>query len=299
MHSLSFTSSTSVAPEESAFMTYAIGTRLDAASPGEVITLEEVPFTINVEVPHPDPNNAVALPEGEVLLNISVPHPDPTKPLTLVPVIPIGMRRSTIAVDIGSVGLFPPGKVEVNDHRVELGFAITFQKVQGKTVPKIILDLNHRKFKPPIDLPGLYVGLTRVKHGKNIRLVPPQPGSSLDYLKGFKRSRLLAGWFAGFQPNGTWNASVAGAALMDMKMAEQASTKSGRQGGNREGVGVSNSQGSGRGRGRGALSGAVGQRGRGARGGGRGGRGGAGGHGHIDSAADQHCAGSVTALPES
>ena len=62
--------------------------------------------------------------------------------------------------------------MDVGEHleEITLGFAITFHKIQGRTVGKIILDLNLTpRFKngiPTLDLFGFYVGLFRVSNSK-------------------------------------------------------------------------------------------------------------------------------------
>lgn len=65
------------------------------------------------------------------------------------------------------------GRVEIPYLRfqIELGFAITFHKVQGKTLDKIILCLNRRKGRrmPNISLTSFLVGYSRVRTGANIR----------------------------------------------------------------------------------------------------------------------------------
>ena len=64
-------------------------------------------------------------------------------------------------------------------------------QVQGETMDKVILALGHRKsarLGRNVDLHGLYVGLSRVRSGKNLRIWPKKSEHDLDYLKTQKRA---------------------------------------------------------------------------------------------------------------
>ena len=54
------------------------------------------------------------------------------------------------------------GEIKYKCHAMELGFAITFHKLQGRTVSKLILDLRERPGRSkgiiPVTFEGLYVG---------------------------------------------------------------------------------------------------------------------------------------------
>jgi hypothetical protein len=79
--------------------------------------------------------------------------------------VPIAKKRLTIKV----WGQQFQAKV----HAVELGFAITFYKIQVKTLPLLILNLYKRGCAPEINLMALLVGLFRVHKSRNVRLLPP------------------------------------------------------------------------------------------------------------------------------
>jgi len=56
---------------------------------------------------------------------------------------------------------------------VDLAFVVTFYKVQGATVNRIILDLNTAGGnQKQVDLGSLYVGISRVRHSDHIRVLP-------------------------------------------------------------------------------------------------------------------------------
>ena len=96
-----------------------------------------------------------------------------------------------------------PIKFHVNaqQHRLELAFVITFWKIQGRTIPKIILALNKRPFKPHMTYTMLLVALARVCKGDDIRILPLLEENGLDYLMKLKYDEDLEIWMAGFDPN--------------------------------------------------------------------------------------------------
>ena len=85
--------------------------------------------------------------------------------------------------------------VNYKSHMIELAFAITYHKVQGQTMNKIILDLNKR---PPslkqLDFHAFYVGMTRVELPTNIRILPCQDDSNFKHLLDLKPNKNLKSW---------------------------------------------------------------------------------------------------------
>lgn len=73
--------------------------------------------------------------------------------------------------------------VKTKIHRVELSFVITLHKLQGKTMPKLIIELNQRPFPPSITYNGLLVALSRVTKRSDLRILPIQSGKDILYLK--------------------------------------------------------------------------------------------------------------------
>jgi ATP-dependent exoDNAse (exonuclease V) alpha subunit len=69
------------------------------------------------------------------------------------------------------------------EHRVELSFVITLHKLQGKTMPKLIIELNERPFPPSITYNGLLVALSRVTKRSDLRIMPIKSGCDILYLK--------------------------------------------------------------------------------------------------------------------
>lgn len=50
---------------------------------------------------------------------------------------------------------------------MELAFAVTYHKVQGQTLDRIVLDLNGK-----VSVPELYVAISRVRKSDDIRILP-------------------------------------------------------------------------------------------------------------------------------
>ena len=85
-------------------------------------------------------------------------------------------------------------KINYNAFPFELRFAITYHKVQGQTMDKVILFLHERTSKQlaPLQWESLYVAYTRVQNGKDIRVCfsgsDKRSGHrGLEYLKKLQR----------------------------------------------------------------------------------------------------------------
>ena len=88
-----------------------------------------------------------------------------------------------------------------------MGFSVTFEKVQGQTLPKVVLDFNERRnFVPKVYFEGLLVGLSRVRHGNDFRVLPLLPAQSFNHLLKLKPARSLVHWLSGFDDTtGVWH----------------------------------------------------------------------------------------------
>ena len=96
-------------------------------------------------------------------------------------IIPIGFRSRTDKTknDIRINDKLHKNKTitKQKENRVELAFVITFHKLQGKTIPNLIVELNERPFSPSITYNGFLVALSRVTHKSHLRIMPITPGS--------------------------------------------------------------------------------------------------------------------------
>jgi hypothetical protein len=126
---------------------------IDATQPGEIIDIP-VPYAVNVSVPSIDP--VIWLRDG---------HKSVVEGIV---VIPLTNKQSRTAVDLGD-----KNKVLYKSHGHDLSFSVTFHKMQGQTADKIILDLNKRPQSLGfLNFYAFYVGISRVKYGNNIRILP-------------------------------------------------------------------------------------------------------------------------------
>jgi hypothetical protein len=137
-------------------------TRISQAAPGAILELNHVPYSVNV------------------LLKESIRSWDPTE--TLDPtqvVIPLVLNKKKPR-EFKSLGRHASSvanhnvkskKLAYYDFGFELAYAITYHKIQGQTISKLILDLNGCNTSV-LSLQAFYVGLSRVRVGKDIRILP-------------------------------------------------------------------------------------------------------------------------------
>lgn len=92
---------------------------------------------------------------------------------------------------------------------VEPGFALTYFKVQGQTLRKIILDLNHRPSTRYLTFQALYTGLSRPQDGNGYRLVPPpngrDPRREFAYVRRLRPPQKLIDMLCGYDEHGHWD----------------------------------------------------------------------------------------------
>ena len=103
-------------------------------------------------------------------------------------------------------------KINYNAFPFELRFAITYHKVQGQTMDKVILFLHERTSRQlaPLQWESLYVAYTRVQNGKDIRVCfsgsDKRSGHrGLEYLKKLQRPALYDLWQRTYNKQGIWD----------------------------------------------------------------------------------------------
>jgi len=103
---------------------------------------------------------------------------------------------------------------------VELGFAITFHKIQGRTIPLLLLNLNNSGQKPHLTFEAAYVALTRVTHGDNVRIMGALNADlQFDHLLRLNADPDVQGWLGGFGPDGLWTKERAMSEASVLKIA--------------------------------------------------------------------------------
>ena len=89
-------------------------------------------------------------------------------------------------------------------HPVDLLFAVTYHKLQGVTLDKLILSINkHPNHRLRLVLSSLYVGLSRVHSLNEIRVLP-YSSEDVDYLITLKHDVLLKDWVNNYTGKGYW-----------------------------------------------------------------------------------------------
>ena len=119
--------------------------------------------------------------------------------------IPIPLARKNHVVKLSSQ------KIEAKFHALELGFVVTFYKLQGKTIPRLVINPYKRGCTPEIDLMSLLVKLSRVRNSSNVRYLPVQSNSTASpflHLTRLKSNNDFKIWWTGFNENGYWNQAL-------------------------------------------------------------------------------------------
>jgi hypothetical protein len=168
LHSLTFSAD---ADEEEVAI---VRSKILAAGAGQVVDLPFAPVSVNVSI---DDKRTATWPTQGTLVDGAV-------------VVPITLCSDTSEVTL--TGRYH-GTINVYRHSVDLGFSVTFHKVQGQTLDKVILDVNKRPFRPYVDLPGFYVAISRVKSSCNMRILPrnSNDGPDLSYLTNLRHDRFV------------------------------------------------------------------------------------------------------------
>jgi len=145
------------------------------ASPGEVIDIP-VPFAVIVEIPNIDH------------ATFGLKHKSLVDGKVVIPLTYKSDTKNKIEIE--------DQKIHYKSHSYQIAFGVTFHKVQGQTVPKIILDLNKRPGRALgcLDFHGLYVGLTRVQYCADIRILPCHDDLKFKHLLALKPNLNLKEW---------------------------------------------------------------------------------------------------------
>lgn len=184
-----------------------IAVRIARAEPGEIIDVV-LPLSLNLEIPSAQVQKSQWKTAGRESL---------IKPLT---VVPIKCDKSSC------VRLQNKAYMKINEFSCEAGFVITFHKCQGRTMSKVVLDLNKQLGRGTnVTFSSLYVGLSRVRTSADLRLFPglnldrslffgpasnnhsafSQSDHPLNYLMQLKPNADLKSWWRGYNLQGMWS----------------------------------------------------------------------------------------------
>jgi hypothetical protein len=121
-------------------------------------------------------------------------------------VISLLVHKEHLEIDMYSIksaqhGL--PGKMEVSTHGYILAFALTAFKLQGRTLPRLLINLGTRPQAPYITMNAFYVMVSRVRAFEGLRWFDCDP-SERRKLLSLRWSDNLEAWEAGFDEVGDW-----------------------------------------------------------------------------------------------
>ena len=95
-------------------------------------------------------------------------------------------------------------KISYRRHSFDLMFAVTYHKLQGVTLDKLILSINkHPNWRLRLLMSSLYVGVSRVHKLEELRVLPFND-DDVEYLTGLSRDPLLHDWINNYSKEGKW-----------------------------------------------------------------------------------------------
>lgn len=115
-------------------------------------------------------------------------------------------------------------------HGVDVRFAATLHKVEGKTVRRLCADLNDHSFQPHITFHGLFVAVSRVRTKKHFARLPYQPEqTNLQHLRNLKPPPNLLLWLRSYNEDGYFDPNLLRAAETNSENRKRPSIKTKRQ----------------------------------------------------------------------
>ena len=177
---------------------------IQAAKPGEMIELVLPPMSVNVTLSSNDYKNSFSasdtLVQGQLVIPMFLscfPQHETLKPWELL------HRHRDPFKSISFLG-----------HSLEPRYAVTYHKMQGQTVTRLIIDINkwpHGKLTHS----QILVGLTRVRDMAHCRTMPLLPGQNRKHLYKMRANPEMLAFLCGFDTkNGKWSHERAQQALL-------------------------------------------------------------------------------------
>ena len=206
LHSLSFSAAQFPTADEHTLFMADLHAKIAAAQPGQIIDLAYPPYSVNVTLAGLPPNQFqdATLVAGQA-------------------VIPVFARKGTKGVPLRDLGTLRCSKpLCFMEHPVELAIAVTFHRSQGRTMGKVIIDLTQCVV---LKLSAVFVGLSRVRHLMDIRILAPYrdppAGGHWQHLRKMQPPRELLLYVAGFAGAGTaprkFNPATSRALMLKLK----------------------------------------------------------------------------------
>jgi hypothetical protein len=111
-------------------------------------------------------------------------------------------------------------RILIKRHPYEIAFAITDFKLQGRTLPKLILSLPKRRALPWMTLQSFYVLISRVPRMSGLRLLQ-YDRLGIQSVRTQMPDIYLYAWERGFDSTGIWDAKLAAKALQHIRHTRQ------------------------------------------------------------------------------
>jgi hypothetical protein len=195
-----------------------------------MVTLESMPLAVNVvvggtedapilwhEVPLPDLSRLI--PEFTIPRSTEDFDGCEDERNNCAQVIPLLLSPSSETADCYSVYAAQQGicnKILVRRHPYELAFALTDYKLQGRTLPKLIISLCTRVRMPWMTLSSFYVLISRVESLKGLRILQFDR-DGLDAVRRQMPDLYLHAWEQAYTDTGDWSDDRAIAALNNIR----------------------------------------------------------------------------------
>lgn len=159
------------------------------------------------------PGDEIELPSAPTYINVTLSDVDPSSwpsSATVIPgqvVIPLSAAYEKIQLS------HPPSPqlrrdAEIFRFPVDLSFAVTYHRSQGRTLTRVLLALN-ANIRPQVALEMFYVGATRVKSVQHLRRLPLPLGQTFSHLLGLKFPCDLFEFLKSYDDSGNWARSRA------------------------------------------------------------------------------------------
>jgi hypothetical protein len=205
MHSITFSSEDQLLSVQS---------MINLQDPGTEIILDFPPCSINVRIPETFDSKIKMSLKRKAQFSILKKH-SLCSDAIVIPVKQESYNKAhSFALQGSSLSL---SRVETrNVFPIELAFAMTVHKAQGRTMPRVVLAVSEHCFAPcRMTYPSLFVAMTRVKCREHVRLLyhnsGTQPGTKgLRYIAALKPNLNVRHYYGGFVgSNGIWDPSRA------------------------------------------------------------------------------------------
>ena len=109
-----------------------------------------------------------------------------------------------------------PRQMHIKRHQYDLAFALTDFKLQGRTLPKLIISVCKRYRMPWMTLQSFYVLISRTTSMKGLRLLQ-HDRVGLEKVRQQMPDMYLYAWERGYDINGTWCDNLAVTALRNIR----------------------------------------------------------------------------------